>query len=471
MNKAFWGGVVLFMIFCNLAVVAQGYDKDDSPYLIDEGDDDIPYLTDEDMAALEYIPWDKGVLGNVVLDETPDTPDMSEDIAFNDTPDMSEDVAFNDTPDIQKIVSVIISEMPRLNASRPVYHLLILDRLHSPLNSDISDTGGLSILYKYRHGRNGYLIALYKTAAERPVFPQLPNKSRVMANLMSVRVNTIREYMQSSAFRRFVTSRRILSDIDAILRNERTGGSQKIASEAKTNEMPRLNASQPIYHLLVLDRLYSPNSDISDTGSISILYKFRHGRNGYLVALYKSTAGGPVFPKFPVKSRVLVDLMSVHTNTLREYIGTGAFRVFVTNRMVLSRLDAVLRGERSGGFQRIASDAIANEMPRLNASQPVYHLLVLDRNPLNADISDTGNIQVLYKYKHGGNGYLIVLYKSAAGGPVFPQLPDNSLVLADYMTVRVSAIRDYIYSSVFGRFVTNRRIISGMDAALLRERK
>jgi len=353
MNKAFWGGVVLFMIFCNLAVVAQGYDKDDSPYLIDEGDDDIPYLTDEDMAALEYIPWDKGVLGNVVLDETPDTPDMSEDIAFNDTPDMSEDVAFNDTPDIQKIVSVIISEMPRLNASRPVYHLLILDRLHSPLNSDISDTGGLSILYKYRHGRNGYLIALYKTAAERPVFPQLPNKSRVMANLMSVRVNTIREYMQSSAFRRFVTSRRILSDIDAILRNERTGGSQKIASEAKTNEMPRLNSSQPVYHLLILDRLHSPlNSDISGTGNIPVLYKYKHGRNGYLIALYKSVSGGPVFPQLPDKSIVMTDFMSVRAGSVREYIRSNAFKRFVRSRRIISAIDAALLRDMNKGKSR-----------------------------------------------------------------------------------------------------------------------
>jgi len=254
--------------------------------------------------------------------------------------------------------------------------------------------------------------------------------------------------------------------------NNTAGNIQKPASVVKTNEMPRLNASQPIYHLLILDRIYSPlNSDISDTAGISILYKFRHGRNGYLVALYKSMAGGPVFPKLPNRSRVLVDLMSVQPNTIREYINTRAFRVFVTNRRVLSRMDAVLRDERSGGFRKIASDAIANEMPRVNASQPVYHLLILDilRSPLKADISDTRNIKVLYKYKHGGNGYLIVLYKSAAGGPVFPQLPDNSLVLADFMTVRVSSIREYIRTSAFGRFVTNRRIISGMDAALRRK--
>jgi hypothetical protein len=238
------------------------------------------------------------------------------------------------------------------------------------------------------------------------------------------------------------------------------------------SEMPRVNALQPVYHLLILDRLYSPlNSDISGTDNISILYKFRHGRNGYLVALYKSTAGGPVFPKLPDKSRVLVDLMTVRVNTIREYVRSSAFRQFVTNRRVVSGMNAALRRERSGGFQGIASDAITNEMSRLNASQPVYHLLILDRNPLNSDISDTRNIKVLYKYKHGRNGYLIALYKSAAGGPVFPQLPDKSRVMVNLTTVRVSALRGYIRTGAFRRFVTNRRIISGMDAALRRELK
>jgi len=318
MNKAFLGLVVLLMIFCNFAVVAQGYDNDDVPYLIDE--DDIPYLTDEDMAALESIPWDKGALENIVLEDTPDVQ--------------------------QVVVEVKTSEMPRLNATRPIYHLLILDRLNSPLNSDISDTGGLSVLYKYKHGRNGYLIALYKTAAGGPVFPQLPNKSRVLANLMSVRVSTIREYTQSRAFRRFVTNRRILSDIDAVLRNEKPGGSQKIASEAKTNEMPRLNASQPVYHLLILDRLHSPlNSDIRGTGNIPVLYKYKHGRNGYLIALYKSVSGGPVFPQLPGKSIVLTDFMSVRASAVREYIRSDAFRRYVRSRRITSAIDAALLRE------------------------------------------------------------------------------------------------------------------------------
>ena len=308
MKKVFLA-VVLFMIFCNSALVAQDYDEDD-----------IPYLTDEDMAALENTEWDMGALENIVFEDTAD--------------DIKEDAS-----------EAITSEMPRLNASQPVYHLLILDRLYSPLNSDISDTDGISILYKYRHGRNGYLIALYKSPAEGPVFPQLPDKSRVMADLVSVRVNTIREYIHSRAFRRFVTKQRVLSDMDAILRVERPGDFQKTASDAATtNEMPRLNASQPVYHLLILDR--SPfNSDISDTNNIKVLYKFKHGRNGYIIVLYKSAADGPVFPQLPDKSRVLADLMSVRVSAIREYIRTSAFRRFVTNRRVIANMDAALLKE------------------------------------------------------------------------------------------------------------------------------
>ena len=300
------------MIFCNSALAAQYYDEDD-----------IPYLTDEDMAALENTEWDIDALEPL---------DMAE----------LETGFFHDSTVVNEVKT---SEMPRLNASQPVYHLLILDRLYSPLDSDISDTGSISILYKYKHGRNGYLITLYRSAAEGPVFPQLPDKSRVMANLTSVRVNTIREYIYSRAFKRFVTNQRILSDMDAILRGERPSGFQKIASDAAPNEMPRLNASQPVYHLLILDR--SPlNSDISGTGNIKLLYKYKHGRNGYIIVLYKSTTGGPVFPQLPDKSRVLADLMSVRVSAIREYIRTSAFRRFVTNRRVITAMDAALLREK-----------------------------------------------------------------------------------------------------------------------------
>jgi ribulose bisphosphate carboxylase small subunit len=308
--KKIFGAVVLLMIFCNSAVIAQDYDEDD-----------IPYLTDEDMAALENTEWDIGALENVEWDTG--EPEV---------------VVFDNTP-----IEVKTSEMSRLNASQPIYHLLILDRLYSPQNSDISDTDGISILYKYRHGRNGYLVALYKSTAGGPVFPQLPDKSRVMADLVSVRVNTIREYIRSNAFKKFVTNRRVLSGMDAALRGEKPGSFQKIESETNTNEMLRLNASQPVYHLLILRRPL--NADISDTDNIPVLYKYKHGRDGYLIVLYKSVPGGPVFPQLPDKSRVLANLMSVRVSAIREYIRSNAFRNFVTNRRIISDLDAVLLKE------------------------------------------------------------------------------------------------------------------------------
>jgi len=116
------------------------------------------------------------------------------------------------------------------------------------------------------------------------------------------------------------------------------------ASGNKTeNEMPRLNTSQPIYHLLVIDRVKCPNSDISDVGSIKVLYKYKHGRNGYLIVLYVSPAGGPVFPKLPAKSRIILNLSSARSNTIVEYINSNAFKRFVTSRTITRRLLEALR--------------------------------------------------------------------------------------------------------------------------------
>jgi len=107
------------------------------------------------------------------------------------------------------------------------------------------------------------------------------------------------------------------------------------------NEMPRLNTSQPVYHLLVLDRVFAPNSDISDAGRV--LYKYRHGRNGYLIALYVSPADGPVFPQLPARSRIVLNLSTARTDTIGEYINSNAFRRFVTNRTILANLREALR--------------------------------------------------------------------------------------------------------------------------------
>ena len=152
-----------------------------------EDDDNIPYLDDDDIAAIEMI------LPEDVPDEYPKT------------------VAEEEPGNVEE------NEMPRLNTSQRLYHLLILDRVRSP-NSDIAGLENMEVLYKYRHGRDGYLIAVYVSSGEGPVFPVLPANSSVLVDLMSVRRATLREYVNSAAFRRFVTSSRITSDIQRVLR-------------------------------------------------------------------------------------------------------------------------------------------------------------------------------------------------------------------------------------------------------------
>jgi len=109
------------------------------------------------------------------------------------------------------------------------------------------------------------------------------------------------------------------------------------------NEMPRLSTTQPVYHLLVIDRVKCPNSDISDVGKIKVLYKYKHGRNGYLIALYVSPAGGPVFPRLPARSRIILNLSTTRSATIREYINSNAFKKFVTKRTIIRRLQEALR--------------------------------------------------------------------------------------------------------------------------------
>ncbi|MCL2832902.1 MAG: hypothetical protein FWD78_07010 [Treponema sp.] len=111
---------------------------------------------------------------------------------------------------------------------------------------------------------------------------------------------------------------------------------------------------------------------------------------------------------------------------------------------------------------------IKNEITRLNTTQSVYHLLVLDRtrSPANSDISDVGNLRILYKYKHGKDGYLVAVYVSPASGPVFPQLPARSRIILDFATAQKATIRDYVNSAAFHKYVTNRKVISDLQNAV-----
>jgi hypothetical protein len=124
---------------------------------------------------------------------------------------------------------------------------------------------------------------------------------------------------------------------------------EKLEEIRATEERPAVaippiqsNLSQPLYHLLVLDRTYcASNSDISNINDANILYKFKHGRNGYLITLYTSPEGS-VFPVIPDKSRVLINTITTQKLVLREHINSALFRRFVTNPTVLSQLRKAL---------------------------------------------------------------------------------------------------------------------------------
>jgi len=166
---------VFSIALCGTSIFAQNYD-------------DVPYLSEEDIAAIEM----------VLPDDIPQE--------FKESPKAAAE---------EKTTKE--NEISRLNSSLPVYHLLVLDRTYSALNSDISDTGNITVLYKYKHGRNGYLITILRSQAAGPVFPQLPARSRIIVNMITVRKNTIKDYISSSAFRRFVTNRKIIADMQKVL--------------------------------------------------------------------------------------------------------------------------------------------------------------------------------------------------------------------------------------------------------------
>jgi len=115
-------------------------------------------------------------------------------------------------------------------------------------------------------------------------------------------------------------------------------------SEQNTNEIARLKTTQPLYHLLILNRTNcQADSDISDLQDIELIYKFLHGSNGYLVAVYASFTNGPVFPVMPDRSRIIVNFMTTDLTFLKEYTESSAFKRFVTNRELVSQLRTALK--------------------------------------------------------------------------------------------------------------------------------
>ena len=169
---------ITFCSLCNNLIFAQ--------------DDDLPYLTDDDIAALE-------------MSLPSDIPEIqSRKIAENTT----EAKHGQDDKDIS-----------RLNTSMRIYHLLVLDRSSCSSDADISKIDSANILYKYKDGSKGYLIAIYTSPQKGPVFPQLPDNSYIILNLTTVHRATISDYINSDEFKKFVTSNRIISEIKDVIRN------------------------------------------------------------------------------------------------------------------------------------------------------------------------------------------------------------------------------------------------------------
>jgi hypothetical protein len=173
-----------FLVLFSICFILTGYNISFA-----QEDDSEPYLTDADIIAIETI--------------------LPEDDSFEYREEPTLSIGGNKTE----------NEMPRLNTSQPIYHLLVLDRVNCP-NSDISDVSGIKVLYKYRHGRNGYLIALYVSPKDGPVFPQLPARSRIVLNMSSASSDTIVRYINSNAFKRYVTKRTVLRQLQEALRKK-----------------------------------------------------------------------------------------------------------------------------------------------------------------------------------------------------------------------------------------------------------
>jgi len=106
------------------------------------------------------------------------------------------------------------NEAVRLKVAQPLYQLLILDRRHCEANSDISDLKNIELIYKFPHGEKGYLVVVYVSSNnDGPVFPVMPDKSRILVNLITTDLAFIKDYTNSAPFKRFVTNKHVVSEL------------------------------------------------------------------------------------------------------------------------------------------------------------------------------------------------------------------------------------------------------------------
>ena len=131
-------------------------------------------------------------------------------------PDEEEEV-IAEVEEVVEVVEAVVEtvvETPDEMPGPATYHLLILDRIYSPLNSDINSEANISILYNFKHDSDGYLITIYKCADEGQVYPVLPAQSRIVVDLVTGQKDVIQDYVNnSSEFKRYVTHHTVLSDL------------------------------------------------------------------------------------------------------------------------------------------------------------------------------------------------------------------------------------------------------------------
>jgi hypothetical protein len=103
------------------------------------------------------------------------------------------------------------------------------------------------------------------------------------------------------------------------------------------------------------------------------------------------------------------------------------------------------------------------------ASQITFHLLILDRaHAVDTDISGVESDSLYYKAKHGQTGYLIALYKVAAGAKS-ATLPPGSAIVLDLVSTRKSTLKEFINSAAIKEFVTDTNVLARLRHAITLE--
>jgi hypothetical protein len=175
--------------------------------------------------------------------------------------------------------------------------------------------------------------------------------------------------------------------------------------------------------------------------------------------------------RISVSPKRVIDLSRDAWNALELTEGTVVMIVYTPPPVVRPSPAAIEPQTPEPAAAEISREEInIYETARLKPTQPLYHLLIIDRRNCeeNSDISDLQDIKLLYKFPHDKKGYLVVLYVSSTNtkGPVFPVMPDKSRILVDLMTTDLAFIRDYTNSSPFKRFVTNKQALSELRMTL-----